>query len=178
MRKGWSLKVRLSHVIGIDSVLTFILLVGSHPEYLFLLSELQRRRDRKSLLASRWSEREKEFASHKRKVEDHSMRKTFSTRTPFHIQIHPTSRRFHVVGVQCISRNTGKSSIHISRYVSPRHGFRYKKWLFPTSARTSGPNHGNAFSSSLSTYEDTSCFTRTMTTSCRFRQITWNSDRM
>lgn len=49
------------------------MVVGTHPEYLHLLSELQRRKDRKLLLASRWADRTKAFATHKRKVEEHTI---------------------------------------------------------------------------------------------------------
>ncbi|KAG8997359.1 hypothetical protein FRB90_012515, partial [Tulasnella sp. 427] len=47
--------------------------LGTHPEYLHLLSELQRRRDRKLDLASIRLEKEREFASHKRKMEENAV---------------------------------------------------------------------------------------------------------
>ncbi|KAG8901383.1 hypothetical protein FRB99_005336 [Tulasnella sp. 403] len=46
---------------------------GNHPEYLYLLSELQRRKDRKLNLAALRLEQEQSFASHKRKIGDQAI---------------------------------------------------------------------------------------------------------
>lgn len=45
---------------------------GNHPEYMYLLAELQRRKDRKLELAALRMEHEKQFASQKRKVDENA----------------------------------------------------------------------------------------------------------
>lgn len=55
------------------NLLVYWCVVGTHPEYLHLLSELQRRRDRKLDLTGIRLEKEREFASHKRKMEEHAV---------------------------------------------------------------------------------------------------------
>lgn len=47
--------------------------LGTHPEYLTLLAELQRRRDRKVTLSDLRRQKEEEFATHQRKVEDQAI---------------------------------------------------------------------------------------------------------
>ena len=54
-------------------IMNCISFIGTHPEHLYLLAELQRRRDRRLQLATLKRDREEEFCHYKRATEDHSV---------------------------------------------------------------------------------------------------------